>query len=55
MDDLDKIIKKVSTGAMPYKWTHTKFGKRKHTVSKRRRKIKDAKMLEDAGIKGVDW
>ena len=54
-DNLDKIIKAVSTGAMPYKYTHTKFGKRKHTLSKRSRKIRDAKMLEDAGEKGVDW
>ena len=55
MDDLDKIIKAVSTGAMPYKYTHTKLGKRKHTVSKRSRKIRNARMLEDAGEKGVDW
>ena len=55
MDDLDKIIKRLGTGATPYKWTHTKLGKRKHTISKRRRKIKDARMLEDAGERGVDW
>ena len=55
MDDLDKIIKRLGTGATPYKYTHTRLGKRKHTVSKRSRKIRNARMLEDAGEKGVDW
>ena len=52
MDDLTKVIKQLESGG--YSKT-MKFGKRKHSVSKRRQKICQKRMLEDAGVKGVDW